>query len=338
MNRADLSTAFWALWYGPHLSDMDVAIGIDTSCYTTSTAALDRDGRLVSEVRIPLVVKPGGRGLSQSEMVFQHVRNLPLVMEEMRRVMGPGRRIVAVGTSCRPRPVEGSYMPVFLAGCGTARTLGAAMNCPVIEISHQENHVLAGLWSAGVEIETDFLAVHASGGTTEILRARLAVDGFEIELLGGTVDLHAGQFLDRVGVSMGLPFPAGPHLERLATLCDGIPPKTPVSVDGCNISFSGPETHVKRWLASEPEPAAVASSVQYCIAESLQRALTAAVDSSGLRTVLLVGGVAANEFIRVHVAEALQRSQKVSVFWPAPEFSGDNAVGAAWWALKHKVV
>lgn len=327
---------FSAHWCAANLSEMEVALGIDTSCYTTSVAALDMKGRLVSEIRIPLAVKPGGRGLSQSEMVFQHVRNLPVLMENLRLALGPERRIVAVGASCRPRPVEGSYMPVFLAGCGAARTLGAALNCPVLEISHQENHVLAGLWSAGADLGTDFLAVHASGGTTEILRVRLAAGGLDIELLGGTSDLHAGQFLDRVGVSMGLAFPAGPQLERLAKNFDGIPPATPVSVEGCTISFSGPETHVKRWLENGPEPAAVASSVQYCIAESLRRSLTAAVDSTKLNRILLVGGVAANQFIRSHIASTLQQNRNVPVFWPAPEFSGDNAVGVAWWSLGHK--
>ena len=317
---------------------MEVSLGVDTSCYTTSAAVLDRTGKLIADFRIPLTVKPGGKGLSQSEMVFQHVRNLPLVLEQLRRMMGNEARIVAVGASARPRPVDGSYMPVFLVGHGAAKTLGAAMNCLVYGISHQENHILAGMWSAGGDFGPEFLALHVSGGTTEILRVQRTAECMDVTLLGGTCDLHAGQFVDRVGVALGLPFPAGPHLERLAAQCKGKPSVTPVSVDGMQISFSGPESHVRRWLSISPDPAEVAASVQQCIAESLQRALVAAIDRTGLKTVLLVGGVAANQFVRTHVAGALERGREAQVRWPAPEFSGDNAVGAAWWALTCKAV
>lgn len=317
---------------------MEASIGIDTSCYTTSAAALDTLGNLIAEARIPLTVKPGGKGLAQSEMVFQHVRNLPDVMERLRRSMGNDVRIVAVGASGRPRPVEGSYMPVFLVGYGSAKILGAAMNCPVFETSHQENHIFAGMWSAGGDFGPDFLALHVSGGTTEILHVHETPDRYEVRLIGGTRDLHAGQFVDRIGVALGLPFPSGAHLEKLAGTCEGSSTVIPVSVEGTQISFSGPETHVKRWLVHSPDPAAVAASVQLCIAESLQRSLTAAIDRTGLRTVLLVGGVAANRFIRTHVANGLADGRKATVRWPAPEFSGDNAVGAAWWALSRKAV
>ena len=317
---------------------MEVSIGIDTSCYTTSVAAMDLTGKLLADARIPLTVKSGARGLAQSEMVFQHVRNLPVVMDQLRRLIGSGAQIVAVGASGRPRPVEGSYMPVFLVSLGSAKMLGAGINCPIFEISHQENHILAGMWSAGGDFELDFLALHVSGGTTEILHVRQTPDHFEIELIGGTCDLHAGQFVDRVGVAMGLPFPSGLHLERLAETAEKNVPITPVSVEGTQISFSGPESHVTRWLAKSPAPSDVAASVQHCIAESLQRALTAAIDQTGIKTVLLVGGVAANCFIRSYVADCLLRGRGATVRWPAPKFSGDNAVGAAWWALTRKAV
>ena len=317
---------------------MEVSLGLDTSCYTTSAAALDRTGKLIAEFRIPLAVKPGEKGLAQSEMVFQHVRNMPLVMEQLRWMMGNEARIIAIGASARPRPVEGSYMPVFLVGYGCAKTLGAAMNCPVYGISHQENHILAGMWSTVEDFGSDFLALHVSGGTTEILRVRRNLDRFEVALIGGTCDLHAGQFVDRVGVTLGLPFPAGPHLERLAEKCNGKASVTPVSVEGTQISFSGPESHVRRWLDTSPDPSDVAASVQHCIAESLQRATAAAIDQTGVKTVLLVGGVAANRYVRMHVSQALEQGRDAKVYWPAPEFSGDNAVGTAWWALTRKAV
>ena len=276
--------------------------------------------------------------MAQSEMVFQHVRNLPVVMKELRHAIGMEARIVAIGASWRPRPLEDSYMPAFLAGFGLAESLGAAMNCPVVRISHQENHVLAGMWSIGEAFGEPFLAVHASGGTTEILHVRQCSDRLDLALVGGSCDLHAGQFVDRVGVALGLPFPAGPHLEALAEKCCGPVPELPVSVDGNQISFSGPESHVRRWLAAAPEPAAVAAAVQECIAGSLLRALMAAIDQTRSKTVLLVGGVAANRFIRAKLATELERRCAAVVRWPEPQYSGDNAVGAAWWALRHRVV
>lgn len=317
---------------------MELAIGIDTSCYTTSVAAMDLGGCLMADARIPLQVKPGGKGLAQSEMVFQHVRNLPVVMERLRQSIGSEACVVAIGVSGRPRPVDSSYMPVFLAGLGAAKTIGLAVDCPVYEISHQENHLLAGLWSAKIEVEPAFLAVHASGGTSEVLKVQANTAGFSIELIGGSCDLNAGQFIDRVGVAMGLAFPAGPALEKLAAQAGECFPLTPVSVIGAKISFSGPESHVKRWLDKQPEPSTVAASTQHCVAESLRLALTAAIDQTGIKRVLLVGGVAANQYIRSHIRAGLQQTRRAEVSWPEPQFSGDNAVGAAWWALRQKAV
>lgn len=317
---------------------MDVALGIDTSCYTTSVATIDLNGRLIAESRIPLEVKSGGRGLAQSEMIFQHVRNMPVVMEQLRRSMGSDARIVAIGVSAKPRPVDSSYMPVFLAGLGTGRSLGLALGCPVFEISHQENHLLAGLWSAEMPMGQDFLAIHASGGTTELLRVQSAPTGLQIELLGGTIDLNAGQFIDRVGIVLGLPFPAGPGLETLAETAVVRIPAMPVSVKELEISFSGPETHIKRWLAMSPDPAVVAASVHYCVAESLLRVLSVAVERTGVKQILLVGGVAANRYVRRHIYVGLSHDRQVEVHWPEPRFSGDNATGAAWWAALQKAV
>lgn len=324
--------AFSAPWCEVRPNSMDVVLGIDTSCYTTSVAALDTEGGLTADLRIPLVVKPGGRGLSQSEMVFQHMRNLPVLMRQLRQSIGEAGKIAAIGATTRPRSVDGSYMPAFLAGSGLAASLGAALVCPVIELSHQENHLLAGLWSAGRTLDRDFLTAHVSGGTTEILQTIATATTLEVQLLGGSDDLHAGQFIDRVGVALGLSFPAGPQLEKLAEECKTTPASTPVSVNGLHISFSGPESHVMRWLATQPEPAEVAASVQECIAASLAGALSQAVLETGRRTVLLVGGVAANRFIRSRVAESLQ-NHNVTVVWPEPRFSGDNAAGAACRAL-----
>ena len=194
-------------------------LGIDTSCYTTSVAVIGEDGSLLSEARQILSVKPGRCGLQQSEMVFQHTRNLPLLME--RALQRDDIEIYGVGVSCCPRPIADSYMPAFLAGVSAAKSIAAVSKIPFYTISHQENHMEAGMWSAGGPEAERFLMLHASGGTTDMLLAQKEADGrYLLEQIGGSMDLHAGQFIDRVGVALGLQFPTGPELEKLAETAD----------------------------------------------------------------------------------------------------------------------
>ncbi|HCJ90834.1 MAG TPA: O-sialoglycoprotein endopeptidase, partial [Acidaminococcaceae bacterium] len=169
-----------------------VYLGIDTSCYTTSVMFMDRQGRAVSEARRILKVKPGHCGLQQSEMVYQHTRNLPDLMEQA--VGGHRFRLLGIGVSSRPRPLADSYMPAFLAGHGLARSLAALYRVPLWEISHQENHLEAALWSAGGPRADRFLFLHASGGTTDLLLAERAEGRYRLTPAGASSDLHAGQF------------------------------------------------------------------------------------------------------------------------------------------------
>ncbi len=314
----------------------EIYLGIDTSCYTTSLAVLDDQGRLIFDGREMLAVPAGERGLRQSEGVFAHLRNLPGLAEAAVRAAGGGK-IAAVTASTRPRPVEGSYMPVFTVGESLAKAMAAAAGAPFFALSHQEGHLLAGLWSAGVDWD-DFLAVHVSGGTTELLA--VSVESVPpVRELGGSADLQAGQFIDRVGVALGLPFPAGPHLERLGREAGDEVLPVPVSVAGTSLSFSGPESFVQRAVtAGTHSPAAVARGVEQAVAESLLRLVnnagkgdkrTVPVSSVSSR-VLFVGGVMANGFIREYLAERLGEA---AVF-AAPRFAGDNAVGAALYALR----
>ncbi|HMM21271.1 MAG TPA: O-sialoglycoprotein endopeptidase [Selenomonadales bacterium] len=315
---------------------MKMVVGIDTSCYTTSVALLDEEGALVADARKPLAVKAGGKGLAQSEMVFQHTRNLPELFTAAWAQI-PGRpEIRAVAASTQPRPLPESYMPAFLVGAGYAKALAVTHQVPFSSLSHQEGHILAGLWSAKGPAAESFLAVHASGGTTEITRVEARAGRMAVEILGGTSDIAAGQLVDRVGVALALPFPAGPHLEQLAATA-GEPAEIPPAVERTRISFAGPETHAKRLLARGESPAAVAAGVQACIAESVGRALQAAAELTGIRTVLLVGGVMANQHIRRAVTGKLCRDERVRLYFPLPEYSGDNAVGAAYfaWRVKH---
>lgn len=117
-------------------------LGIDTSCYTTSAAVYDSTEGIVGESRIILSVKAGKRGLSQSEMVFQHVRNLPVILGQLEPWID---QINGIGVSVFPRRRADSYMPAFLVGKGMAKSLSYVLRVPVFEFSHQENHALAAI-------------------------------------------------------------------------------------------------------------------------------------------------------------------------------------------------
>lgn len=301
-------------------------LGIDTSCYTTSVALVEGTA-LIADERAPLEVPAGGRGLQQSAALFQHVQNLPLLIEKLGRSLCG---ITAVAASFRPRPVAGSYMPVFTAGAGAARSLAAALDVPLFETSHQEGHIAAGCFSIGFRPDKPFLAFHISGGTTELMKATAVGEGFSVELLGSTKDLHAGQVVDRVGVALGLRFPAGPALEKLALEYMGQPDALPIkaNVTGMDCSLSGAESAAQRCIASGADGAAVAYAVQRCLAGVFTGMARSAMDATGLRQLLVIGGVASNEFIRARMRDALG-ADGASILFAVHPFSSDNAVGVA---------
>ncbi|MBU7007640.1 Kae1-like domain-containing protein [Phosphitispora fastidiosa] len=311
---------------------MEKFLGIDTSCYTTSLAVVDGEGNLLSEARKILDVRIGARGLAQSEAVFQHINNLPLLFEHI-AINTSGESFAGIAASVRPRPVKSSYMPVFRVAESYGNSIAAMLNIPFADVSHQEGHLAAGIMSAGGPRTGEFLAIHLSGGTTELLRVKKGVrpdePNFAITIIGETRDLHAGQFIDRVGVRLGLPFPAGPHLEQLAAKAQG-EITVPSSVKGCDISFSGPEAAALRLVGRGIPPAEIARAVEKCVANTLEKVIRKAVMETGIREVLIVGGVAANRFIRERLGERLQHGTVgARVYFASRELSGDNAVGTA---------
>ncbi|MGI6066536.1 MAG: O-sialoglycoprotein endopeptidase [Bacillota bacterium] len=304
-------------------------LGIDTSCYTTSLAVVDRDGRVIEEARLLLKVKPGERGLQQSAAVFQHVQNIPLLIEGLSRHVD-FNLIKGVCASTRPRPVKGSYMPVFTVSQGVGKIVAHSKGMPFFATSHQEGHIMAGIWSAKGPDRKTFLAVHLSGGTSEVLRVEKKETGFKIEILGATGDLHAGQFIDRIGVEMGMPFPAGPHLERIAQERNEDIPYIPTGVKGYQFSFSGPETAARRLLSQGISRGLVARAVEHCIATTLEKVLRKAVQDHGLQDILIVGGVASNKYIRQRLRKRLEhRAVGANLYFAEPRYSTDNAIGPA---------
>ena len=300
-------------------------IGIDTSCYTTSAACAE-NGSIVSDRRTMLRVASGERGLRQSDGVFQHVRNLaeimPALMADAERI-----RIKAVAVSTRPRPEQDSYMPVFLAGKTAAITLANALDVRLIELSHQQGHVRAALYGNEQLMGRRFLGMHISGGTTEIFTVGT---NLEIGLIGGCADLHAGQLVDRVGVSLGMAFPSGKHMEALASEKSGEPAvRLPIWVRGTQCSFSGTESAAQRLIECGTDGADIAYAVYDAMVRTFHKLIVNAADASGLDCVLIAGGVASSGLLRKMLRERMAKRGHVDVRFGEARLSSDNAVGIA---------
>lgn len=298
------------------------ALGLDTSNYTTSAAVFD-GGEGVNAGKL-LSVKPGELGLRQSEALFQHVKALPERMEELRQA-GALKNIGAVCASTRPRAVEGSYMPCFLAGESLGRSLAQALDVPFFAVSHQQGHLAAAAWSAGrMELlDAPFLAWHLSGGTTELLYAVPEGVNVRAERIGGTSDISAGQLIDRTGVLLGLGFPAGRALDALSGDCTERLKPLRRKLNGLEFSLSGVENKVKELADGGESPQRVAA---FCLDTVSQAVLEATAEAQkrypGL-PVLCSGGVASNTRLRYVLTEFCQ------AIFAQPKYSTDNAMGTA---------
>ena len=302
----------------------NLILGIDTSNYTTSAALVDQSGNLVAQKRERLKVKKGNRGLRQSKAVFQHVNKLPEITNEV--IGDRQQKIAKIVVSTKPTTKDESYMPVFRVGQGQAKTLAHALEVPLIKVSHQAGHLMAGLWSNDLDLDR-FLTLHLSGGTSELLLVNKNDNSkFDIQEIGGSQDINAGQFIDRVGVELGLSFPAGPELEKLAQQSEKAV-DLPYSVQKLELSFSGPCSAAMREIEAGAVKEDIALGVQESIANSLIELLTRAVEQYDCHNLLLVGGVMANQYLRDKLTEKL--AEESNIYFADPKWSSDNAVGTS---------
>lgn len=309
---------------------MQIAVGFDTSCYTTSAAAVNRQGEVVAFARKLLPVEAGQRGLRQSEAVFAHVRQMPQVMQELgQQLAGLDVQVAAVCASVRPTDAENSYMPVFTVGSGHAKTVASLLGVPMYETTHQRGHIAAGLIGREA-MDEPHLAIHLSGGTTDLLLCGET----GIDCIGSSLDLHAGQLVDRIGVHLGLGFPAGPALEKLAMAA----PESAQALIPCSMEqqdlcchLSGAETKVLQLLEQKKinrEQAAV--EVFDLLSRTVSRLMIAGCKKTGVRQVLIVGGVASSTLLRQMLDQRLRKARfPVKVVFGDPRYSADNAAGVA---------
>ena len=305
----------------------EAVIGFDTSNYRTSAAVVSAKGEILYQKRLLLPVAEGETGLRQSEAVFAHVRRLPMVMEDWKKEAG-GVRLAAVAASAAPRDGESSYMPVFQAGVSAGKVLADSLGVPFYETTHQRGHLAAAVHGTCLEGGEALMAFHLSGGTTDLLFQQ----GETLKMLGYSGDLHAGQLVDRIGVALGLPFPAGPYLEELARQ-----EKSEARL-GCSLEkqdlvchFSGAEAQAKRWLeAGTLSREEIAMEIYDFLARTCARMLKAGARKTGLRKALVMGGIAGSDLFRNLLTQRCRKLREApEPIYGDPALSGDNAVGVA---------
>ena len=299
-----------------------LSLGIDSSNYRSSAAVIDENLQFISNRKL-LPVALGERGLRQSDAVFVHTKQLPPIVKDVLSQVEAGD-IKCIGVSDRPRRVEDSYMPCFLTGLGLAEVLSSALKVPLFKFSHQEGHIAAALLSANRLdlLNQKFIAFHVSGGTTEALLVSPAEIGFKTEIIAKTLDLHLGQVIDRVGVKLGLSFPSGEELEKLA-IVGRVSKKIKPCIKGCDCALSGVENICDQMIAAGENKEDIAAFTLMFAAETLCQMTIKIKEKYEDLPIVYSGGVMADNIIK-NKLKTVTNADFASV-----ELSGDNAVGIA---------
>lgn len=297
-------------------------LGIDTSNYTTSAAVFSDEKNSIIQNKKLLPVKSGECGLRQSDAVFHHINQLSEILKDL---LINYRELKAIGVSTKPRNIAGSYMPCFLTGKAAAEIVSYTSGAELFYTSHQLGHIAAALYSCGRLdlLDKKFLAFHVSGGTTDCLVC--TPDKEEIidaRLLSSSLDLKAGQAIDRIGIKMGLNFPCGKQLEKLAEKSDE-EFKINIKLKDNNCCLSGLENQCEKMIS---DGRSFEDTAKYCltfIGKTIMAMTEKVIESFGNLPIVYAGGVMSNKYIK----KMLQNS--FESYFAAPEFSCDNGVGTA---------
>ena len=301
-----------------------IFLGIDTSNYTTSCAFCDFEGNILKNLKILLPVKEGERGLRQSDAVFAHIKNIPLIAEKI-KADTDNYEVVAIGHSAYPRDCDGSYMPCFLVGEALSELVSSLNNVDNFKFSHQAGHIQAAIYSSGAVINNDdFIAFHVSGGTTEILHVSVVDSNFKIDLLGGSSDLHIGQAIDRIGIKMGLKFPCGPEIENLARENTAKIPSYKLSVKNLSCNISGIENLAIKLYDETGDKALVSAFLLDFVYKSIEKLTINVRELYPNAKIIFAGGVMSNLIIQDRLKKIFKE-----VYFAKPEYSSDNAAGVA---------
>lgn len=280
-----------------------ITLGIDTSNYTTSVA-LASDGEILLDKRILLKVKEGGLGLRQSDAIYQHYENLPILLKD-----ALDYKIEKIVVSTRPRPKEGSYMPVFNAGKNIADILSKALDVPTVYLSHQEGHILSAMHKNDVDFNKPIVCAHLSGGTLELVNN-------QFEIIGATKDISYGQLIDRAGVKFGLKFPCGKEIDEMALNMNlKGNPLSKFHIEGTKINLSGIENQINESKLNKEE-------LSFYLMERISESFVSLINNTGIKQVLVTGGVASSKFLRNYCKD-------MGYIFGDNNLTSDNAVGLA---------
>lgn len=306
-------------------------LGIDTSNYTTSVALINENKEVIQRKKL-LPVKDGEIGLRQSDAVFHHTSQLHSLYSDILKDINPSE-IKAVGASVKPRPVEGSYMPCFNVGANTAEIISATLNVPFYRFSHQEGHIAAAIYGSKAEelFEKKFIAFHVSGGTTEAVLAIPSEFGFKLDIIARTLDLNAGQAIDRIGVMLGLKFPCGKELEKLALDYNGGLTVKKSTLKGENCCLSGIENICKKLYDDNSSKEYISAYCIKYIENTLSEMTDRLLEKYGNYPLIYAGGVMSDSIIK----ESFKK--KYNAYFAPPEFSADNAAGIAYLTYRKAV-
>lgn len=305
----------------------NIIIGIDTSCYTTSIAAISLGKKVIFNEKIMLNVKEGNNGLRQSEAVFQHINNLGEISEKIKDI-SKKYDIKGICVSQKPRPIKDSYMPVFMVGYNFAKTLSTLIGCKLYETTHQENHIEASLFTNNIIDKNKFLSIHMSGGTTEILLVNNEKDNYNIEIVGGTKDISFGQLIDRIGVKLGYKFPAGKYIDEDAIKCiEKIEKGLKTSVKEGYMNLSGLENQINNLIENNSKEY-IAKILLDSIVRNIYKSILYISKNYNLNEVVFAGGVSASKYIKKELNSKLKK-ENIYPYFTETEYSTDNALGCA---------
>lgn len=306
-------------------------LGIDTSAYTTSIGVIDGDNNIILDLRKTLQVGDNKKGLRQQEALFQHVNNIPLLIEELSNSIDINM-IDTISVSTSPRNTKDSYMPVFLVGKHQGFILSQILRKPYKEFSHQEGHIGACLMNQEGIIKQDekYLSLHISGGTSEIIQVKDSIDNLDISLLGGSLDISIGKLIDRIGVALGLDFPCGNAMDELSQKGKRINKTVPISIkDYTWTNLSGLENYFMDLILTNNYPKEdIAVTLFHTISIILQKLIGNTLKDTDVNNILISGGVSANLYIRKFLKNSLGRD--INIIFPERGLSTDNGVGLAY--------
>lgn len=310
-----------------------VILGIESSCDDTS-AAIVRDGILLSNVIASQQVHEDYGGVVPELASRAHQQNIVPVVDAAIKRAGIDRRELSAIAFTRGPGLIGS----LLVGTSFAKGLSLGLRIPIIDVNHLHGHVLAHFVRETADDrvpEFPYLCLLISGGNSQLIMVR----GYnDMEILGRTIDDAAGEAFDKCAKVMGLPYPGGPHIDRLAAEGDAKRFKfARPHIQGLDYSFSGLKTSflytLRDGLRANPDfieqnKADLAASLQATIIAILLDKLEKAVKQTGVRTVAIGGGVSANSGVRAAVAEFCER-HGIEAFIPERKFTTDNAAMVA---------